>query len=621
MCGIAGVYDPTAPVDPALMARMLSVLNHRGPDEMETFTEFPISLGHCRLSILDPSPAGRQPMIDAGDRFVITYNGEIYNYRELRRELERAGARFLSRGDTEVLLAAYAHWGESCLGRLNGMFAFAIYDRVERSVFCARDRLGVKPLVYARDGRRFSFASEHKALVAADLIDRQASPEAMYEYIARGYTTGERSFFAQATNMPPGHALRVTPNSFSTWRWWSPQGSADITEARSRREWIQSVAELLEDAVRLRLRSDAPLAAALSGGLDSSVVVALAARNMSEPLSTFTGAFPEDPASDERRYSRAVAAACRVQAREVEIDLDDLAFQFDRILWHMDEPLAGPGAFPQLRVYDAASASGTRVMLGGQGGDELFGGYVRHQLLHLRSQISKGSVVDRTQAAVALVVLAASNWRRKLRASARVEDADLHGDFLDVIDAGFRREVRGSPMSFDSSAELMSWDVLNYLPALLHVDDRMGMASSIEARSPFLDYRLAEMLAAIPEHHKLGSLASKRLLREAAASWLPPVVVRRRDKRGFPTPLHSWRRKSALRRLVLRLTGPEDGPLSEGPLTAAACSSQFPPVFRPEFLARPEAMSSGLLWTVMSIQGWLRLPGRDATPAPHRAAG
>jgi asparagine synthase (glutamine-hydrolysing) len=255
MCGIAGIYGDVQDRED-VVRRMLSVLQHRGPDGTRIADEGPAVLGHHRLSIIDLSDAASQPMEDAQARYVITYNGEVFNYVELREELERDGYVFRTTSDTEVLLAAFATWGDECLERLNGMFAFAIYDRATAELFCARDRLGVKPLVFAWDGVRFAFASEHKALLAGGLVSATPSPEAVYEYVARGYMTGGRSFYEGIEALRPGHALRVGPSGLRAWRWWTP----DTTpfEGPSFADWAGRVSVLLEDAVRIRLRSACP---------------------------------------------------------------------------------------------------------------------------------------------------------------------------------------------------------------------------------------------------------------------------------------------------------------------------------------------------------------------------
>jgi asparagine synthase (glutamine-hydrolysing) len=279
MCGIAGIYDRQGDNDAGAVSRMLDVQAHRGPDGCGTWVDPGIVLGHRRLAFLDLSHEGAQPMTYAEDRYVITYNGEVYNFVELRATLERLGHSFRSTSDTEVLLAAYAEWGVDCLSRLNGMFAFGIWDRRERTLFVARDRLGVKPLTYTWDGRRLGFASETKALHAAGLAPGGMDPDAVYEYLARGYTSSGRSFHADVHVLEPGHALLLGDDRpLQLWQWWNPERSEDAAFG-DRRAWADAIAEVLDDAVRIRLRADVPVGAHLSGGLDSSAIVAAAARH------------------------------------------------------------------------------------------------------------------------------------------------------------------------------------------------------------------------------------------------------------------------------------------------------------------------------------------------------
>jgi asparagine synthase (glutamine-hydrolysing) len=588
MCGIAGIWDPTATDLGPDLERMLAVLEHRGPDGRGTFVEGPMGLGHRRLSIIDLDERASQPMYDDSGRYVLTFNGEIYNYLELRSVLVELGVRFRTESDSEVLLAAFATWRYDCLERLNGMFAFAIYDRNEKTLFCARDRVGVKPLVYTHDRGRFAFASEHKALIAAGCARGDFSAEAVYEYVARGYMSQGRSFFEGIEALLPGHALELKlDGSLRIWDWWQPDTSPD--EGPGFDEWASAVGSLVEDAVRLRLRSDVPVGAHLSGGLDSSAIVAAAAR-LGQRLETFTGAFPGEPSSDERQYSRAVADRFGLVRNEVEIDVDQLAESWDRLLWHLDEPVAGPGAFPQMLVCDLAHDRGVKVVLGGQGGDELFGGYLRHRVLFHRQQLTHGTVSRRISSGVALARIVLPELRRVRRTATRVPDSALDPSFLDRVDPAFREHVRRSPLQAGSAGELMLWDLRNYLPALLQVEDRTSMAASLESRTPLLDYRLVELAIRVPDRQRFRGADGKPLLRSAVGGWLPDEVVRRRDKRGFPTPLQTWQSRPALRRLVERVVQPVSGTAN---------------IFSPAYLDRAPTFAPSELWTVMAINGWL----------------
>jgi asparagine synthase (glutamine-hydrolysing) len=601
MCGITGIVSRGEAADADAVARMTAVLEHRGPDGDGLWVEDEVAFGHRRLAIIDLSDGGRQPMHTPDGRFVITYNGELYNYVELRADLEREGVVFGSASDTEVLLRAYAHWGRDALRRFNGMFAFAIFDRLERSLFVARDRLGVKPLVWCWDGSTFGFASEVKALVAANLVSGDYEAGAVYEYLARGYTSGGRSFFAGVQVLPPGSWLALRPGHPPTVHtWWNPERSS-IEDGTTRDEWAERVAGILEDAVRVRLRSDVPVGAHLSGGLDSSAVVAAAARSGSTRLETFTGAFLDEEGFDERAHSRAVASRYGLTSHEVETSIDELPEHFERLVWHMDEPIAGEGVFPQLLVCDLARSHGFIVVLGGQGGDELFGGYLRHRALHYKRALADGSPTARASAAVELVRLAASEWRRVRRTSSRVADDALAPGFLAQVDPAFRDEVRRSRLSFATAADLMWWDLKNYLPALLHVEDRTSMAASIESRTPLLDYRLVELALRIPERMHFEPQVPKPVLRRAVRDWLPAEVAARRDKRGFNVPLHRWRDSPRLRDLVTDLMRPES-------------ASDPRAIFAADYLARRDAFTPSQLWSVLSVNGWLRASEAQRSP-------
>jgi asparagine synthase (glutamine-hydrolysing) len=590
MCGIAGIYarerDALTATEP--VRRMLGALEHRGPDGQGILEERGAVLGHRRLAIIDPSDRGAQPMSDWTGRYVITYNGEVYNYVELRAELERLGARFTSSCDTEVLVNAFAVWGAGCLERLNGQFAFAIYDRVSEELFCARDRLGIKPFAYVDDGSRFAFASEPKALLEAGLAERRLDPDAVYSYIARGYADPRRSLYAGIRNLPPGHLLEATRTGAREAAWWSPSD----TRAEDGDVPVDQVAALLSDAVRLSLRSDVGVGTYLSGGLDSSTVLGLAARHSGGDVVALTGAFAGAHDLDERPFAREVAAMHEVRHHEVEIELDDLPRQFDRLIWHLDEPIAGPGAFPQLMVSDLAARTGLKVVLGGQGGDELFGGYLRHRAAYQLDRLRSGRIGPAAAAGLDLLRLAAGHARRVRQTASRVRDADLSPGFVERVDPELRAAARSSAVRTHRPGELLTRDLTSYLPALLAVEDRVSMAASIESRVPLLDHRLVELVTALPPERHFSGRASKPLLRSAAAAQLPPSVLARTGKNGFATPLDQWRRHPALVELVRRLT-------------ASPAIEDENEVFSQDFLARSRSFTAGRLWTVLSVQGWL----------------
>ena len=444
---------------------------------------------------------------------------------------------------------------------------------------------------YAGDGHRLAFASEHKALLAAGVASRAMAPEAVYEYVARGYVTGERSWYADLRSLPPGHALTLEHDgSLRTRRWWHPDDEPE--PGGTRNGWAERVAETLDDAVRVRLRSDVPVGVALSGGLDSSAIAVAASRHARGSLDCFTGAFPGGADTDERPYARAVSTSCGLVGHEVELELDGLAESFRRLMWHLDEPTAGPGAYSQLAVCDLTAAAGVKVTLGGQGGDELFGGYLRHRVLHLRGSLGRGTLSERAGGAVALARVAVPELRRVRRTATRPRDEDLAPAFLDAVDPDFREEVRRAPLAWRDARASMRWDLEHYLPALLHVDDRTTSAVSIEGRAPLLDHRLVELVLRIPEARLLGDGGPKPLLREAVRSWVPSAVAERRDKRGFPTPVERWRQAPKLHALVSELT-------------SGAHRRAEGAVFAERHLRQVASLSPSRLWATLSVQGWL----------------
>src|SRR5690242_10909619 len=430
MCGIAGVYDRDGRADLGRLHQMSRLLRHRGPDDgglvlldargggahtmggpdtpAEVYAStlpyapgrttpgreepvFGIGLLQRRLAIVDLSPAGHGPMCDASRRLWITYNGEIYNWVELKAELESLGERFVSLCDVEVVLAAYRRWGQDCLRRFNGMFAFALWDADRRELFCARDRFGVKPFVYQFDGRRFAFASEPKALALTQAHRIQPRLEAIRDLVALDWVDhGTGTFFEGITQLPAGHSLTVGERGFAITRWWTLDPERRATGNRA--EWTRDFALLFEDAVRIRMRADVPVGSCLSGGLDSTSVVTTAATFTDAPLHAFTVAYDEGPAYDERPYMRAAIEASGATSHLVVPDGRDFWAVFDALAAQQDEPTAGSGLFSQWKVMELAHGAGLKVLLDGQGGDETLAGYARYLPMRLRDLAASGDL-------------------------------------------------------------------------------------------------------------------------------------------------------------------------------------------------------------------------------------
>ncbi|MDQ6695241.1 MAG: asparagine synthase (glutamine-hydrolyzing) [Chloroflexota bacterium] len=571
MCGISGIYNIDGqPPDMGLLRAMSSAIAHRGPDGERFFTEGGLGLAHRHLRIIDLSDAAMQPMTNESGTLQLIFNGEIYNYVELRPRLRALGHSFRSNSDTEVLLHAYEEWGVECLEQLNGMFAFALWDSERRRLFIARDRLGVKPLYYTWNGSHFAFASEIKSLLLDPATNRAPHLPSIAQYMNAMYTEGEQTWFKGVRRLLPGHMMLVQPEGMVVRRWWDLPAEEDAYGAKSRRYYIGKTRELLEDSVKLRMRSDVPLGAHLSGGLDSSAVVALLSRQLAsfassgatgERLRTFSGAFAEGTQYDERPYAHAMSKQYNTVYNETIPSADDLPRLLPQMLWHMDEPAAGPGILLQWAVCELTKSAGVTVINGGQGGDEAWGGYFGYIPAYLRSLArlarSHPGIVTELAADATLLAL-----RPPLRSAAfkaikqgrrgRLEaDADLgewagplftseaSSQFASTPERAPQRQPTRTPL-----AAAMYHDLTNYLPALLQVEDRTSMAFSLESRAPLLDYRLVEHAATVPSALRMEHLQMKHILREAVRDLLPPLILKRTDKRGMPTPTALWFRTS-----------------------------------------------------------------------------
>jgi asparagine synthase (glutamine-hydrolysing) len=570
MCGIAGIFHcgTPKPVDPARVKAMCDAIAHRGPDGDGVWTAPGVALGHRRLSIIDLA-GSPQPMASADGRAMLVFNGEIYNYRELRAELQAGGAVFRTDGDSETILAAWQKWGPDCLRHLHGMFAFAIYDLADRTLFLARDRLGVKPLYTAllSDGS-LAFGSELKALLAHPLLRREVDPLAVEDYLAWGYVPDHRSILKGIEKLPAGHyrLLKHDASPAAPVRWW------DVSFAERRRESAEDLeAELLfrlREAVTSRMVSDVPLGAFLSGGVDSSSVVALMAEASREPVRTCSIGFDE-ASLDETSYAREVAARFATDHRERIVAADDFA-EIDRLVDMFDEPFADASALPTWRVCQLARETVT-VALSGDGADEAFAGY-RRQRFHAAEERARAVLPAGLRAPVfsALGRLwPKADWApRPLRAKTTFQALAASGEegyarALAVTAPEIRATLYSAPMRReigDYRAEAPLLDLMRRAPARSGLDraqyadlmfwlpgdiltkvDRTSMAVSLEAREPLLDHRLIEFAAALPEKLRIRGGQGKWLLKHAMERYLPRDVLYR-PKQGFVTPIAQWLR-------------------------------------------------------------------------------
>ena len=556
MCGFV---SSVGLIDQARLVRGTRALAHRGPDEEAFFQSPEFSAGFRRLKIIDLSHDARQPMSDASGRFWIVFNGEIYNYRELRSELLRAGWSFRTQSDTEVLLTTYLAWGEDCVSRLNGMFAFLIWDSRELQLFGARDRFGEKPLYYAEDAGRLLFASEIKGLFP--LLGRIPEPNSgvMRRYIEDRWTDfSEHTFFRGVRSVEPAHVLKVRDGRLETHAYWRLEES----NVRIEKDVVSQFRETFMDSLRLRVRADVPVGSCLSGGLDSGSIVCgiphvLGAANQTYSRKTFTAAYPEFNESrevaDVNRLSGANGHVCIPTPRRLE-DLSEM-------LWFHDEPFHSFAAYASYELIRLARANGVTVLLNGQGADETLAGYQKYFTTYLASLLRSGRIAAAMSAARSAQALTNRLAWPLLREAA---NSGLRAEARRWLPPFCRAGRRGSaPSMFSPEFETLTreaiaprWeetsrcDVLHAalkhsirvcnLPLYLRVEDRNSMAHSSEIRLPFLDHRLAELAFSLPAHWLMKEGRNKYLLREAMHGVLPESVRSRRDKLGFPIPEVQW---------------------------------------------------------------------------------
>lgn len=577
MCGIAGIIKLSASINElnTKIQKMQSTLVHRGPDDEGIYLDHthPLIFGHRRLAIIDPEQ-GKQPMSSVDGRFTIVFNGAIYNYIELSKQLIKLGHPIHSHSDTEVLLYAYREWGEQCLDHLIGMFAFAIWDQDKQIVFCARDRVGIKPFYYYFDEQQFIFASEIKAILAEGSIAPQMNPDGLSEYLTFQFCLGEKTLFKDIVKLEPGHYLTIQIKPTYLTRhiksYWDL--AYNIDSSLSENDYIDKLDALIRDSVRMHLRSDVPLGSHLSGGLDSSVVVSYASPQLSRPLKTFTGAFAYGPEFDETDYAKLVAKHAGADYHEIYIPETEFSTVLPELIYRMDEPVAGPGLIPQFYVSKLA-AEHVKVVLGGQGGDEIFIGYARYMIAYLEKSLYNAIYTDRgdDQDMISLTSMIPhlpllqqyQPMLQKFWSNGLFEPQDKR--YFNLID---RRDSLSRLMSEDAlktnhcpfSAfqtifnreglgsfinKMLYFDIKASLPALLQVEDRTSMAASIESRVPLLDHRIIELMARIPANIKFSGGRMKHIFKEATRNIIPKAIIERKDKMGFNTPLNQWINGSA----------------------------------------------------------------------------
>jgi asparagine synthase (glutamine-hydrolysing) len=627
MCGLCGILtlDGT-PVTLGVLDAMNATLIHRGPDQGATVIDGPVGLANRRLSILDLSPSGALPM--QKEAITLAYNGEIYNYPDLRHTLESVGYNFRSGSDAEAVIALYERHGMDFLDHLRGMFAFALWDAPNRTLVLARDRLGKKPLYFYRDQNRLVFASEIKALLCHPDVPRQPARHLTPLLLAYGYVPAPLTFFEDIQMLPPGHVLVARDGTITTHAYWTPPPFAGADSSACAADYLDELRALMEESVRLRLLSDVPLGAFLSGGLDSSLIVAYMARHTSERVKTFAIGFTGEESFDETAHARRVAEYLGTDHHEfiVEPDAIDL---LPFLVWHHDQPFADSSAIPTYLVSKLTRDHVT-VALTGDGGDELFAGYERFYAANLAARYRRlpGLVRSGIETAVGLLPEATSYRGLAQRARrfvtgatmfpaaayfswVRLFDDDqigalINGSFDRAPTAHFAALFDpGDPR--DITAQLLDVNLATYLPDdLLIKTDRCSMAASLEARAPFLDHRLVEFAARIPSNLKLNGKTTKHILKEAAAGLLPDDIIHR-PKHGFGVPVGRWFREDL--RDYAREVLLDPAALRRGYFREAALKTLL------------EEHTSGSrnhgqrIWTLLTFEWWHRLFIDPSTPA------
>lgn len=563
MCGIAGIINRTnAAVDPAMLNAMTRAVSHRGPDDAGNAITGPVGLGHRRLSIVDLSTQGAQPMHDTARGLTIIHNGEIYNYPELRAELVAKGYLFHSNTDTEVILAAYDAWGEGCVQHFNGMWAFAIYDANRQQVFCSRDRFGVKPFYYTVSEERFAFGSEIRQLLPL-LPAIRANREVLDLFLVTGASdVDERTFFEGVLRLPAGHSLTydLKTHSYHVAQYYSLGQRRDV-DGISREEATHLLRETLRDAIRIRLRSDVKVGTCLSGGLDSSSIATLAASMSPHGPFTAITAVSEQESNNEVAFAEMVALHSKLDWYQVKPSYSDFANAMPEIARTQEEPFASASIVMQYYVMQTAQAQGIRVLLDGQGADEILLGYERYAATRFLSSLKKGHVL---QALREYQATCCNNARLNLLTLAK---------FILGVSSSFLRytyyqrqhrhliQLKKIPFHLAEAARacadatrLQALDLqVSSVPVLLRYEDKNSMAFGVETRLPFLDYRLVELALALPIEYKIHQGWTKWILRNAMRDLMPESITWRKNKFGFEAPEELWMKQhnDTMRALVL----------------------------------------------------------------------
>lgn len=635
MCGIVGFIQTDRPVDAGVLARMTAALSHRGPNRQQTkmlaCSPWQVGLGHTRLSIIDLSDAANQPMSNEDGSAWVVFNGEIYNFQELRRSLEQRGVRFHTTSDTEVILRLYEAQPDRFVEELDGMFAFAIWDSRRQRLLMARDRVGKKPLYYSSTSGLFAFASEMKALFHHPALMPDVDREVIPAFFLYGYVPTPRTFYRGIKQLPPGHLLEVRPNGeIRIERYWDLDFSKKPSPSPERAEAAARVRELVTAAVRRRLIADVPLGVFLSGGLDSSIIVGVMSQLKQEPVRTFSIGFTGDARYDETAYARLVSQRFGTVHTEFIVESPAVDQLIERLVWHHDGPFADEAAVPTY-ILSSLTRQHVTVALNGDGGDELFAGYLRFYgaLALERLPVPVRRVMQR----VASWMPGSGAYRSQLRRvktfadGASLSFADRFTRWASIFYDDLPQLLEGQAAHAASSdlhallklhlSECAGASPLNrllylnlktcFLDGMLVKTDRCSMANGLETRSPFVDRELMEYVFALPDRFKLRGGQTKVILREAFADMIPPQVTRR-GKMGFTVPLESWFRKELrdyLRELILS---------PDARLRSYVNQDHVRRLYDAHLAGQADHATR--LWTLLTFEVWLRTLPQWAKGAP-----
>ncbi len=565
MCGIAGIVSPRV-TDLSPLNRMCSAQRHRGPDGygflvgdhsaflQTTDQELPqpsigrYGLGHVRLAIIDPEARSLQPMCDGQQRYWLSYNGEVYNYKEIRSELQNNGVQFRTDSDSEVVIEAYAFWGVECFKRFNGMWALAIVDTQANQLILSRDRLGIKPLHFAKYEGTLQFSSEIKGLLSTRSDSPKLYLPAVRDFLTRSLTNhSDKTFFEGVYVFNPGHYSVVDmddPSSINQIPFWSVAEDAEENQV-SYSEAVAETQQLLTDAIRLQLRSDVPVGACLSGGVDSSGICGIAAQHADRSMNTFTASNSESQL-DETRWAEIVAEYCGFDFHTTLPKRQDFESSLDALIWHQEEPITGTSVFAQWCVMKLARKHGIPVLLDGQGADEIFCGYKKYFPLHLSSLMKQGEYARFIRTAAHFAAYGDRGFFRWheaarylpawMRSDTNIIQTALHGTALENVPNDQSVRLLGGNVQAMQRLDLLTTSV----PALLRLEDRNSMAWSIESRVPYLDHRVVEWGLALPASYKLKRGVTKSILRDSLKGSVPEQVLARRNKFNFFAPLQQW---------------------------------------------------------------------------------